>query len=60
MPEDVIDLEGWLVAVLRVADPDLLFEAIDEAERAAAAWFAPDAVTEALRRVLSHELAHRD
>jgi hypothetical protein len=60
MPEDVTDLEGWLVAVLRVADPDRLFDAIDQAEQAAGARFAPDAVTEALRRVLSYELAHRD
>jgi len=60
MPEDVIDLEGWLVAVLRVADPGTLFEAIEQAERAASTRFAPVAVTEALRRVLSYELAHRD
>jgi hypothetical protein len=60
MPDDVTDLEGWLVAVLRVADPDELFDAIGQAEQAAGARFAPDAVTEALRRVLSYELAHRD
>ena len=60
MPEDVTDLEGWLVAVLRVADPDELFDAIDRAEQAAGARSAPAAVTEALRRVLSYELAHRD
>lgn len=60
MPEDVTDLEGWLVAVLRVAAPDELFAAVGEAEQAAGARFAPGAVTEALRRVLSHELAYRD
>jgi hypothetical protein len=60
MPEDVTDLEGWLVAVLRVADPVYLFDAIGQAEQAAGARFAPDAVTGALRRVLSYELAHRD
>jgi hypothetical protein len=60
MPEDVTDLEGWLVAVLRVADPDELFDAVGRAERAASARFAPGAVIEALRRVLSYELAHRE
>lgn len=60
MPDDVTDLEGWLVAVLRVAPPDALFDAIGEAERAAHERFAPGAVTEALRRVLSYQLAHRD
>lgn len=60
MPEDMTDLEGWLVAVLRVADPDELFDAVGQAEQAASARFAPGAVTEALRRVLSYELAHRD
>ena len=48
MPEDVTDLEGWL------------FDAVGRAEQAACARFAPGAVTEALRRVLSYELAHRD
>jgi hypothetical protein len=60
MPEDVTDLEGWLVAVLRVAPSDTLFDAIGAAEQAAGTRFASDAVTEALRRVLSYELAHRD
>jgi len=60
MPADVADLESWQVAVLRVADPDELFDAIGRAEQAACARFAPGAVTEALRRVLSYELAHRD
>lgn len=60
MPEDVTNLEGWLVAVLRVAAPDDLFDAVAEAERAASERFAPGTVTEALRRVLSYELAHRE
>lgn len=60
MPEDETDLEGWLVAVLRVAPADELFDAIARAEQAAGQRFAPDAVTEALRRVLGYELAHRD
>lgn len=60
MPEDVTDLEGWLVAVLGLTAPEELFEVIGRAEQAAAAHFAPEEVTQALRRVLSHELAHRD
>jgi hypothetical protein len=60
IPEDVTDLEGWLVAVLRVADPDTLFDTIEAAERVASARFAPAAVTTALRRVLSRELAHHE
>lgn len=60
LPEDVTDLEGWLVAVIRVAAPDTLFDAIGQAEQTAGSRFAPDTVTKALRRVLSHELAHRD
>lgn len=60
LPDDVTDLEGWLVAVLRVADPDALFGAIAEAEQLASSRFTPEVVTEALRQVLSHELAHRD
>lgn len=60
MPDDETDLEGWLVAVLRVAPADELFDAIAAAEQAAGQHFAPDTVTEALRRVLSYELAHRD
>lgn len=60
LPDDVTDLEGWLVAVLRVAEPDALFDAIAEAEQVAGSRFAPDVVTGALRQVLSHELAHRD
>ncbi len=60
MPEDETDLEGWLVAVLRVAPSDELFDAVGAAEHAAGQRFAPDAVTTALRRVLSYELAHRD
>lgn len=60
MPDDVTDLEGWLVAVLRVAKPDDLFGAIDRAEEGASQRFAPEVVTTALRQVLSYELAHHD
>jgi hypothetical protein len=60
LPDQADDLEGWLVAVLRVAPDDELFDAVADAERRAGERFAPSAVAEALRRVLGHELAHRD
>lgn len=56
LPADLADLEGWLVATLRVAAADELFEAIAHAEEVAMQRFAANAVTTALRRVLSHEL----
>ena len=59
LPEDLADLEGWLVAVLRAAHPDALFSTIARAEHTAGKRFAPDAVVAALRRVLSVELAGR-
>ncbi|MGH3720832.1 MAG: hypothetical protein ACRDRI_18690 [Pseudonocardiaceae bacterium] len=58
LPADVVDLEGWLVATLRVTPSDELCEAIARAEEVAVARFAPGAVATALRRVLSHELTH--
>jgi hypothetical protein len=59
LPDDVVDLEGWLVATLRTAHPNALFSAVSRAEEIAAGRFAPDAVVKALRRVLSVELAGR-
>jgi hypothetical protein len=60
LPADLADLEGWLVATLRMATADELFEAIAHAEEVATERFAPDAVTTALRRVLSQELASHE
>lgn len=60
LPDDLDDLEGWLVAVLRVAEPDDLFGAVERAEKAASTRFPADQVTSALRQVMSYELAHRD
>lgn len=63
LPEDIEDLDAldaWLIAVLRTAPDETLREDIDRAQEAAGQQFAPDAVTEALRRVLGKELAHRD
>lgn len=59
LPEALEDLEGWIVAHLRVASDDGIFHAVARAERIAWERFAPDAVTKALRRVLNRELAER-
>ena len=59
LPEQLTDLEGWLVATLRAADPDRIFTAVARAEREAARRFTPGDVVAALRRVLSTELARR-
>ncbi|MDR7277714.1 hypothetical protein [Catenuloplanes atrovinosus] len=59
LPEALDDLEGWLVATLRMAGDDEIFSAVARAERTAATRFAPGAVVTALRRVLSRELARR-
>jgi len=59
LPTERDDLEGWLVATLRVADEHRIFAEVARAERVAAQRFAPGEVVAALRRVLSHELARR-
>lgn len=59
LPADVVDLEGWLVAVLRDASPEGIFAAVSRAERLACERFAPKQVVAAMRRVLSVELANR-
>ncbi|MER7471712.1 hypothetical protein [Micromonospora sp. NPDC000018] len=59
LPVDVVDLEGWLVAVLRGAPPEGIFAAVARAERLAGERFDPKQVVTAMRRVLSVELANR-
>ena len=59
LPELLEDLEGWLVATLRVAEPDQIFGAVARAERQALERFPSRAVVGAMRRVLSRELARR-
>ncbi|MBG6136043.1 hypothetical protein [Longispora fulva] len=59
LPEVLDDLEGWLVASLRVCPEAALMSAVARVERVAGERFAPGEVTKALRRVLSHELARR-
>lgn len=53
LPEDLVDLEAWLVAVLRVAAPSRLASALAEAEAAALERFAAQDVVAAMRRVLA-------
>ena len=59
LPADLVDLEGWLVAVLRDAPEEQIFGAVARAERLAAERFDPKQVVAAMRRVLSVELANR-
>lgn len=59
LPEQLSDLEGWLVATLRVVAPERIFAAVNLAEREALQRFTPGEVVTALRRVLSVELARR-
>lgn len=59
LPQQLSDLEGWLVATLRVVGDDRLMGAVTRAEWEASERFAPGEVTSALRRVLSRELARR-
>ncbi|MGW3890446.1 hypothetical protein ACWD69_17290 [Micromonospora chokoriensis] len=59
LPADVVDLDGWLVAVLRQAPTEGIFAAVARAERLAAERFGAKEAVTALRRVLSVELANR-
>ncbi|MHA4948678.1 hypothetical protein ACX27O_15265 [Micromonospora sp. SD19] len=59
LPADVVDLDGWLVAVLRQAPAEGIFATVACAERLAAERFGAKEAVTALRRVLSVELANR-
>jgi hypothetical protein len=59
LPDQLVDLEGWLIAVLRTTPQEQMFTAVARAERQAGQRFAPGEVVKALRRVLSIELARR-
>ncbi|MFI6066980.1 hypothetical protein ACIA47_17230 [Micromonospora sp. NPDC051227] len=59
LPADVVDLDGWLVAVLRQAPAEGIFAAVAQAERLAAERFGAKEAVTALRRVLSVELVNR-
>jgi hypothetical protein len=57
LPDAVDDLEAWLIAMLRTADPTMMASALEQAEAIAAERFSGDQIVGALRRVLAHELA---
>jgi hypothetical protein len=59
LPDDVTDLEGWLIAVVRAAGPDRMHRALAAAETDAVARFPTRTVVTAMRRVLSVELARQ-
>lgn len=56
LPSEVDDLEAWLIAMLRSAEPDQIASALDQAEAAASKRFTSAEIVNALRRVLAHEL----
>jgi hypothetical protein len=56
LPADVVDLEAWLIATLRVAEPDRMACALRRAEAIAAARFPAREVVAAMRRVWATEL----
>ena len=57
LPEDLVDLEAWFVAVLRFSDATT--PAVGEAEAIASERFSDEDVVAALRRALSVELRRR-
>jgi hypothetical protein len=56
LPDDVINLEGWIIAVVRAAGPARIRQALDAAETLAGRRFAAADVVTAMRRVLTVEL----
>lgn len=59
LPEDVTDLEAWLVATLRVAPPSAMGSVLHQAEAVASQRFASRDVVAAMRRVLTCGLSGR-
>lgn len=57
LPEQVEDLEAWLIAMLRSAEPTAMASALEQAEAIAAQRFSSEEIVGALRRILAHELA---
>lgn len=57
LPEQLDDLEGWLIAMLRTAAPNEMDSALKQAESIASERFSSGDIIAALRRVLSSELA---
>lgn len=59
LPEDVTNLEAWIIAVVRAAGPARLHEALAAAETLAGERFAERDVVQAMRRVLTVELTRQ-
>jgi hypothetical protein len=57
LPDDVTNLEAWIIAVIRAAGPDRLPQALTATESLAAERFDERDVVTAMRRVLTVELA---
>ena len=59
MPDDVTNLEAWIIAVIRAAGAARLQEALAASETLAGERFAQRDVVAAMRRVLTVELARQ-
>lgn len=59
LPQDVDNLEAWIIAVLRAAGPGRLTQALDAAETLAGERFDERDVVTAMRRVLTVELVRQ-
>jgi hypothetical protein len=59
LPEDVTNLEAWIIAVIRAAGPAQLHQALAAAETLAGERFDDRDVVKAMRRVLTVELARQ-
>ena len=57
LPEQVEDLEGWLIAMLRTAPRNAMTSALEQAEAKAMERFTGEQIVTALRRVLASELS---
>ncbi|MEU7907217.1 hypothetical protein [Actinoplanes sp. NPDC049118] len=59
LPDDVTDLEGWIIAVVRAAGQSRIHQALAAAEEVAGKRFGERAVVTAMRRVLTIELTRQ-
>jgi hypothetical protein len=59
LPHDVTDLEAWIIAVIRAAGPARLPQALSAAEALAGTRFDELEIVQAMRRVLTVDLATR-
>lgn len=59
LPDNLDDLDGWLVALLRTSPASRWDRVLVQAETIACQRFTAQDVVEAMRRVLAYELAHQ-